>query len=252
MRSLLALALSVPLVVAATLAAQDAFDETRALLERWVETRKAIALERREWSLGKETLEARVELLRGELAGIRTRIGETERGIGEADRVREELVTEADALAREEETLVATVVGLEARTRSLLARLPVPIREKVKPLSQRLPDDGAASTLPPSVRFQNVVGILNEINKFAREITVTSELRELPGGRSVEVTAVYLGIGQGYYVGAANSVAGVGRPGPDARTWTPADDRAEAVARVVAILKNERPAEFVPLPLVVE
>jgi septal ring factor EnvC (AmiA/AmiB activator) len=239
-------------LVAGASFADDAFDTTRALLERWVETRKAIATEKRDWKLAKEMLEDRAELVRGEIAAVEAKIAETERGVGEADKVRAALVAEADALKLEGDVLAGTVATLEARTRTLLARLPAPIREKVKPLSARLPEDPATTALPPSVRFQNVVGILNEINKFAREILITSEIRELPGGRSVEVTAVYLGIGQGYYVGAGNTVAGIGTAGKDAWEWTPADASAEAIARTVAILKNERPAEYVALPVKID
>ena len=50
--------------------ADDAFDTTRALLERWVETRKAIATEKRDWTLAKEMLEDRAELVRGEIAAV--------------------------------------------------------------------------------------------------------------------------------------------------------------------------------------
>ena len=239
-------------LVAGAAFADDAFDSTRALLERWVETRKAIATEKRDWKLAKEMLEDRAELVRGEIAAVEAKIAETERGVGEADKVRAALVAEADALKAEGDALAATVAGLEARTRTLLGRLPAPIREKVKPLSSRLPSDPATSTLPPSVRFQNVVGILNEINKFAREIHVTSEVRDLGGGRQVEVTAVYLGISQGYYVGAGDTVAGLGTPGKDAWEWTAVDAAAPAVSKVVAILKNERPAEYVPLPVKID
>ncbi len=243
--------LALALVAGATVA-DDAFDRTRALLERWVETRKAIAAERRDWKLAREMLGDRAELVRGEIAAVEAKIAETERGVGEADKVRAALVAEADALKVESDALALTVAGLEARTRTLLGRLPAPIREKVKPLSSRLPSDPATSTLPPSVRFQNVVGILNEINKFAREIHVTSEVRNLGGGREVEVTAVYLGISQGYYVGAGDTVAGLGTPGKDAWEWTALDAAAPAVSKVVAILKNERPAEYVPLPVKID
>ena len=56
------LTLSVLTLVAGATVADDAFDRTRALLERWVETRKAIATEKRDWKLAKEMLEDRAEL----------------------------------------------------------------------------------------------------------------------------------------------------------------------------------------------
>ena len=103
-----------------------------------------------------------------------------------------------------------------------------------------------------SERFQNVLGILNEVNKFNREIAVTSEVRTLADGTSAEVTALYVGIGQGYYVSADGKVAGVGSAAPEGWVWTPANDAAARVAKAIAILKNEQPASFVPLPVRVE
>ena len=51
-------------------------------------------------------------------------------------------------------------------------------------------------------RYQNVVGVLNEVNKFNQDIHVVSELMELPDQPSVkaQVRAIYFGLGQAYYV----------------------------------------------------
>jgi hypothetical protein len=98
-------------------------------------------------------------------------------------------------------------------------------------------------------RFQNIVGILNEVNRFNGEITVTTEVRSLPGGTSAEVTALYIGIGQGYYVGANESTAGVGSASAERWVWTPAFQEAADVAKSIAILENEEVADFVHLPV---
>jgi len=224
-------------------------ESTRDTLERWVETRRVISDEQRDWTLGKELLDSRVDMLRRDIDGVRARIAEAEKSIGETDRRRSELVARNDALKATSAGLAQTAAALEARTKELVKRLPDPIREKIRPLSQRLPEDPATSSLSLSVRFQNVVGILNEVNKFSREISVASEVRKLPDGTSAEVTAVYLGLAQGFYVGAGGRIAGVGSATGEGWSWTPANESAPAIAKVVAILKNEAPAEFVPLPV---
>jgi hypothetical protein len=119
----------------------------------------------------------------------------------------------------------------------------------VAPLSQRMPDDPANTEVSLSERFQNVIGILNEVNKFNRDITVTNELRELPGGSMAEVTVVYLGLGQAYYVTSGGDGAGVGRPAADGWEWTAANHLAPEIFRTVEILKNAQPPAFVPLPV---
>jgi hypothetical protein len=78
---------------------------------------------------------------------------------------------------------------------------------------------------------------------------VTTEIRALPDGTSAEVTVVYIGLAQAYYTGGSGRIAGFGAATADGWTWTPANEAAPQVARLVAILKNESPAEFVLLPL---
>ncbi len=96
---------------------------------------------------------------------------------------------------------------------------------------------------PPPTKF------CAQVNKFNREITVTSEVRELPDGTSAEVTALYVGISTAYYVSRDGSAAGMGTASPDGWVWTPANDDAAQIAKAIAILKNEQVASFVKLPI---
>jgi hypothetical protein len=44
-------------------------------------------------------------------------------------------------------------------------------------------------------------------------------------------------------------VAGIGTPSPEGWVWKPANEAARAIADAVAILENEKVAEFVRLPI---
>lgn len=233
--------------------AQD-LASARAMLERWVETRRLISAEKRDWALDQEMLVDRIALLEQQIATLRTSIAEADAGIGAADTTRLELVRRNEELSASSARLVTAVAPLEQRTRELLVRLPDPIRTRVEPLSRRIPAPGAGE--PPSLgeRFQNVVGVLNEVDKFHREVTLTSEMRTLGSGAVAEVTAIYAGLGHGWYVTAKGDAAGVGVPGPqnpghDGWVWTAADAAAVRVARVAAILRNEETPAFVALPV---
>jgi chromosome segregation ATPase len=227
----------------------ERIEATRDTLEKWVETRRLLSEEKRDWALAKDMLTSRAEILRGEVTEVDGRITEAEKSITDADRKAADLVAKNDALKLASSELAAMAATLETRTKDLVKRLPDPIREKLRPLTQRLPEDPTKSELPLSTRFQNIVGIVNEVNKFNRELTVTSEVRKLADGSSAEVTAVYLGLAQGYYVGGGGKLAGVGGATENGWTWTAANEYAPQIAKVVAILKNENPAEFVPVPL---
>lgn len=230
----------------------DRIGLARAEIEQWVETRRIISAEQRDWELGRQVLNDRIGMVQREIDALRARIREAEASIAEAERKRAELDAENQRLTDAASALDGAVAALESRTRELLPQLPEPIRERVRPLSQALPADAAGTTVPLARRYQNVVGILNAVNKFQREIAVTSEVRELGDGTRAEVTVFYLGIGRAYYASADGRYAGVGSGSAEGWTWQPADEAAAAIVRALAILKNEATAAFVRLPLRIE
>lgn len=228
---------------------QSGVDGVRAALEKWVETRKVISQEQRDWALGREMLNERIELVQQEIDSLKAKIADAEESIGEADKKRVDLVDENEKMKAASAALKETVLSLETGTKGLLNRLPDPIRERIRPLSQRIPEHPEDTNLSLAERFQNIIGILNEVNKFNREITVTSEVRELADGTTAEVTALYVGIGQAYYVSGDGKAAGIGTPSADGWAWRPDNDIAPQIAEAVAILKNEQVAAFVQLPV---
>ncbi len=250
----------IPIIIAITAAlgsaegpvVRDSVEDTRAALEKWVETRKTISKEKQDWALEREILEERIKLVQREIKSLREKISEAEKSISDTDEKRAELMDENNKLKSASEMLTGTVTELEAKTIALNKQLPDPIRERVKPVSQLLPDDPNDTQLSLAQRFQNVIGVLNEVNKFNLEITVTSERRTIAGGKEAEVTALYVGLGQAYYTGANGTIAGVGRPSEQGWNWIPADEEADKIADAVAILKNEMVAGFVPLPVKVK
>lgn len=232
-------------------AGQDFVDveSTRDALDRWMQTRGMISREKAEWAIGSQVLADRAAVLEREIADMRARTEEARAGIADAEAKRAELEAEKSALAEASQALASRIAGFEGRTLGLLDKCPDPIREKVEIFSQRIPLDPAQAKGSLSERFQFAIATLNEINRFHREITVTSELRELPGGGSAEVTVLYAGLGQAWYVGADGTTAGVGGEGPAGWTWRATPQAAERISRALAILQQGSAAVFVPLPL---
>ena len=144
------------------------------------------------------------------------------------------------------------MLPLEAKARKLFPRLPVPIQEKVEAFHRQIPEKPAEvdeARLTLSIRYQNVVGMLNEINSWNLKVHEKSEMRDLGGGVEAEVTTLYLGIGQGLYASSAGKAAGVGTSTPDGWKWIPVNDKAADIARAIAIFKNDEDAAFVPVPI---
>lgn len=243
------------LLLAGTLAsraqdpAQPNLQSSRDTVAKWVETQQILAREKKDWQDGKDLLERRIELLESEIRGLETKVSESRGTLGEADRRRYEIVSEGESLRVATAALADRVGRLEEKVRTLLSRSPEPLRDRVAPLSQRLPAAGTPTTISLGERFQNVIGVLNEVNKFQRDVTVASEIRALSDGSRVEVQALYLGLGQGYYVTIDGSAAGVGAPSDEGWSWTQANELAPSVRQAISILQNESVPAYVPLPV---
>ncbi|HYC78220.1 MAG TPA: DUF3450 family protein [Planctomycetota bacterium] len=235
----------------------DKLDVARPALEKWVETRRLLSKEERDWTLGRDMLTDTISVRRREIEALKAKIAEAEKSLAEADARRAELDARNAALKATAAAVELRVQAQETRLSALLKRLPETLKERVKPLTQRLPDPtkAAADSRPaPSLseRFRNVVGVVNEVNKFHRELTLSSEVRTIPGAPPAETATLYAGLARAWYAAPNGTTAGFGVPGSEGWIWTPAPEAADAIRRVVAILKNEQPAAFVRLPARIE
>jgi len=224
---------------------------TRDQLEKWVETRRIISQEKQELKLAKEMLTERIALVESEIESLRGKIKEAESNIAKTDEQYDERTAENERLKAAADLLKQTIAALETQTEQLLTRAPAPVRDRVKPLSQQIPDDPETTKLPIANRFQNVIGILNDVNKANSEILIASEERQREDGTSAEVTVMYLGIAKAYYVGGNGSFGGVGTPSEDGWVWKPIAD-PQAVADAIDIYNNKKVASFVNLPIEIQ
>lgn len=240
-------------------------DETRLTMNKWIETQQIISKERNDWQQGKEILVGRLDLVRKEVTALKERIVEAEVSVAAADRKRDELQAESAALEAVGAQLTEAVAVMEAQVHRLHATMPEPIQSRIAPLYQRIPGQrtadqqgsdaaeasgGEASKPRVSIaeRFQNVLGILNELNKANNEITVNYEVRTLGSGKPSEVRAVYVGLAQAWYV-SANGEAGIGRPAAGGWQWEPSNAIAGDVQKTLEILQGKHSPEFVGLPV---
>ena len=237
------------LVLAAGLACgEDEVETAKQNLEKLLEAKRLVSQERKDWRLGKELLTDRIGILEKDLAALKekTLLMTNETAVLDAKF--------AEIQAQNSQTTAAVtrmreaVAGLETQLPHLLARTPEPVRERLKPLIQRLPQNPSETKVGLPERFQNVIGILNEIGKANGEITVSTEIRTLGDGRPTEVKTLYVGMGQAYYVSAKGD-AGIGRPATNGWEWLPNNELATRVTDAMQIMQNKATARFVPLPV---
>lgn len=218
------------------------------MLARWQEIQLLIGEERRNRKLGLETLNGEVEMLTEEIASLTERLEADQSSIAEADTQREQLLAEKEELKAASAAFKQEIEAYEVRLKALLPGLPAPLSARIEPVAKNIPEDPANTEQSLSGRFVTILGILNEVDKFNREIHVEVELRDLGNGASAEVTVLYLGISRAYYVTNDGLAAGTGVPSPEGWTWTPDNTIAEAVTQAIAIQRNEEPAAYVQLP----
>ena len=221
----------------------------RTALEKWVEARQTIAKERQDWELGRQLVEDQISLMQSEIEKMKSEIEKARGSIASADQEREELLTERGRLVEASDKLRELAVLLEKRIQDLLARLPAPALARIELLAPRIPDDPEQSEEGLGQRFLVILGLLGELNKFHRDVTLSTEVRALSDGTSAEVSVLYLGLGRAYFVSNDGSVAGYSRSTPEGWTWVEDDSIADAVTRAIKIFQNEDPAQFVQLPL---
>lgn len=230
----------------------DNIEQAKSVIEKWVETRRIISQEKRDMMLSQEMLNERIALVEREIDSLNAKIKDAQASIDQADKKCADMIGANEKLKATSQFLTDIAVSLEGDIKHLLERLPDAVSERVKPLSQRLPKDSAKTELSVSERFQNVVGILNEVDKFNREISVTSEVRTLPDKSGLEVAVIYFGIGRAYYTNAKGDIAGTGAAGENDWIWEPESGIGTSVAEAIAILKNEKAASFVQMPVVIK
>jgi len=229
-------------------AGQSPLDEARSVLEQWVRTRQLVAKTQADWAAEKDVLEASARVFERELKDLDARVA----GLGEASaqvaRERQELQTEKEALDEATLRARALTTRYENRLRAIRPWLPEPLDRRVEPLFERFPEDPESTRLTVAERLQNLVGLLNEIDKFNSSVVVESEIRKNDQGLEVQVETLYLGLAQAYFVGEGGRFAGVSVPTKNGWQTTARNDLGPTIERAVAMYRNQSPAALLVLP----
>ena len=228
--------------------ARPGLEETRLTLAKWIETQQIIAKERNDWQQGKEILEGRIELVGKEVSVLKEKIAQSLTAVSESDQKKERLTAENEQLKATAAQLATAVSVMEGQVRGLAKRMPQPVAERLAPLLQRIPNEASTTRVTVAERFQNVLGILNEMNRANSEISLSYEVRTLADGSSSEVQVIYVGLAQAYYI-SPRGEAGIGRPGEDGWDWKPAPEIAGQLLVALEVMQGKHPPAFVPLPV---
>jgi hypothetical protein len=170
--------------------ASAAMDQTRALLQQWATTQRLIASERSDWENGKAMIAGRIQLLKISVEETEKKIAEARTKLEDVKKRTAEAEAEKALIKEASDALLATAPELEKGVKGLYARVPGVIQEKVKVLHERIPKEGAdLKNITAAERFQNVLGILNELGKANTELTSLPEIHDIGDGKKWSMSA---------------------------------------------------------------
>ena len=228
--------------------AQESINETRELLDKWVETRQLISEEQQDWRVEKSILTETRTLLSNELERLRESIKELESTATVADEERGKLTKQKDDLKAASNTVASKIALLEAKTKKLLPLFPEPLTERIKPLIRRLPKDSETVEASLGERVQNIVGILSQANKFNNTITLTSETRTVNSGKEVQVNTLYWGLAMAYYVDASGNYAGISYPTSTGWQTSLIEGIGPQIKQLIGVYEGGDAIQFVKIP----
>lgn len=229
------------------------FEETRAHIEKWVQTRQLIAKKNADWRVEQENIRQSIGLLKKEIDLLNQEIENTKQVDSESDAEKQRLTLSLEDLKKSNKVVDDGLWAMERQALKLLARFPEPLKDRTTGVSTRIPlEKEDLRGRSAAERMQNVVAMLNEADRFNSAITLTVELRKDAEGKDRQVQTIYLGLGQAYFADEKGTIAGTGVPGANGWTWTANAALAEKIRKVIDIYENRRPAEFVPVPVSVK
>lgn len=231
-----------------SLQAGDALQDTRQVLDQWVETRRITSKETSDWQLEQSILTDTQSLLTNELSRVNKSLQTLETSATAADQARTLLTAEQEALAEASAVVEASIGDLETQIKQMLTMFPEPLVNTIKPLIRRLPKDPASTRRSLGERVQNIVGILSQADQFNATITTTSEAREIQTGKVVEVRTLYWGLAMAYYIDPSGTYAGIGFPGENGWEWPAIDRAGAAIQQLLKVYDGSGDIQFIEVP----
>ena len=234
-------------------AQESKFDEARAHIEKWVETRQLIAKRDADWRVERESISQSIGLLQREIDLLKAEITKSEQVDSAADAEKKRISITLEELKKANQVVEAVLWGMERQTLALIASFPEPLRDRTSNVRLRIPQEkDELRGRSAAERMQNIVAVLNEADRFNSAITLSIEVRKDPDGKDRQVQVLYLGLGQAYFADQRGTFAGNGVPDSEGWKWTNNPSLGQAIRKVINIYENATGAEFVPVPVTIE
>ena len=222
--------------------------DMRAVVKQWIEAEKTLSSEAVAWKQEQILMKDLVDVLKQDINTLNEEMAESQERFDDSGKQRDELLSRSDKDQKQQKLVKDFLNILEPRLLALRPQLPEPLKNPLAAMYQRVPIAGEETTLGIAERTQTVLAIITTIRAFDNTLTVARELRELGGGGKQEVTTLYVGLAQAFYVSADD--AGYGVPRKDGWAWTSQPQLEKTLRRTNDMVEGTtHEVDYVTLPL---
>ncbi|HEY7885691.1 MAG TPA: DUF3450 family protein [Cellvibrionaceae bacterium] len=210
-----------------------------------------------DWNERKQQLENRITLLDREANVLEEMLDEASSDVSEVDERRQALTVEQQNLEQQQTLMQAAVDRAIIQLQALAVRIPPPLeKDWQKGLEQLNREE-----LSLSEKLEKILSLSKSAEQFERRIAVHRDIMALPAEdqslRNVQVTQIYMGLSQGWYVNSTADRFGYGYADANGWHWQhmtennrgEIDVDAKQLLRLLAMIENPTQAEYLILPV---
>lgn len=222
--------------------------ELKTVISERIKTQRQIAQSKSQWRADKSTLEFDLSRMKDELKFFKDSIQSLQSNESASLIERDQLLSQKSALEEIEKVWKERLPRLEKRVLQLAQRFPDPLARKVAPALKRI-QPGSQTTSGFNSRLQAIVAIIGEADQFHSSVQMHNQMIELNGKESYQVTVIYVGLTQAFFVNEKGDLAGYGKPGSSGWTWEAQNKLGSRVQELIRIHQGELAPNWKNMPI---
>lgn len=251
MKRMISLALILGIGITLSAPAEEAsLKELDGLVGRWIGLRTTMAQEERSWAARQDQWLAEINLLEQESKALDQQMATFGETASSEEQAQAQLLKHKQAMRAELGRLAPVLDRAERELITWETRLPKSLRLPLAPLFKALPKTSAdAEKREVTHRVQTLVSLFTQIENLQHGFHTTREMVEIEAGTRRQVDVLYVGLARAFAVSLGDDWAAVGTPGDHEWHWQAQPEHAAAVRNAINLLKRQKAAELVHLPM---
>lgn len=211
-----------------------------------------------DWNERKQQLNHRTSLLEREAGVLERMLQEADLERSEVDTHRKELATQQQELENEQNQLEVAINQASITLSALSTRIPPPLQNSWQKGLERVERE----ELTLSEKLEQILNLCKQAEQFERRVAIHNDVISVPHAsevKTLEVTQIYLGLSQGWYVNKSGEYYGYGYANAEGWHWqhmnSQSPDSADVevnpnqLLKILGMIQNPTKAELLTLPV---